>query len=179
MMNRTLLFRLTCASTFVICLVGCQAAKEKETAKSSEHSHSHEDGHSHEDDHSHEGAEKASDAHNHGAGPHGGTIAEWGGGSYHVEFTVDHQSKEATVFVLGDDAKKPNPIAATQILLSIQEPAFQVHLQPKPLEGEPAGSSSRFSGTHENLGIVREFSGTIGGEVDGTPYAGNFEEKGN
>ena len=26
----------------------------------------------------------------HGAGLHGGTITDWGGGKYHVEFTVDH-----------------------------------------------------------------------------------------
>ena len=38
------------------------------------------------------------------------------------------------------------------------------------------GQSSCYGGTHESLGIVREFAGTISGEVDGTPYAGEFAE---
>jgi hypothetical protein len=62
-------------------------------------------------------------------------------------------------------------------LLSINAPAFQVELSPQPLEGESAGSSSRFVGKHESLGIVREFAGTISGAVDGKPFAGDFEEK--
>jgi hypothetical protein len=114
--------------------------------------------------------------HSHGSGPHGGAVSDWGGGAYHVEFTVNHDKKESTVYVLGSDGKSPAPIAASNITLSIDEPAFQVELAAQPLEGEPAGLSSRFVGTHDNLGIVREFSGSITGEVDGTPYAGDFAE---
>jgi hypothetical protein len=55
----------------------------------------------HPDDHAHSG---------HGAGPHDGTLADWGGGKYHVGFTVDHDKQEATVYVLGDDEKTPSPI---------------------------------------------------------------------
>ncbi len=36
----------------------------------------------------------------HGAGPHDGTLADWGGGKYHVEFTVDHFKQEGTVYIL-------------------------------------------------------------------------------
>jgi hypothetical protein len=49
-------------------------------------------------------------------------------------------------------------------------------LKAEPLEGETDGMSSRFSGEHDTIGIVREFSGTIRGEVDGTPYVGDFTE---
>src|SRR5690242_5939430 len=45
----------------------------------------------------------------HGSGPHGGTVTEWGDGNYHVEFTVDHDKKEAVVYILGGDAKTPAP----------------------------------------------------------------------
>jgi len=117
-----------------------------------------------------------SDQHMHGNGPHGGTIADWGGGTYHVEFTVDHDAKSTAVYVLGSDGKTAAPIKAEKLLLSINEPAFQIELTADPLPGEAAGTSSRFVGAHDNLGIVREFAGTISGEVGGTPYAGDFEE---
>ena len=114
--------------------------------------------------------------HAHGEAPHGGTIADWGGGTYHVEFTVDHDAKATTVYILADDAQTPAPLKAEKLLLTINEPAFQVELTPEPLPGEGEATSSRFVGRHENLGIVREFTGTISGEVNGTPYAGDFKE---
>ena len=40
-------------------------------------------------DHSQEG-------HAHGAGPHNGTLADWGGGKFQVEFTVDHDAANAS-----------------------------------------------------------------------------------
>jgi hypothetical protein len=119
----------------------------------------------------------SSDAHTHGSGPHGGTIADWGGGKYHIEFTVDHDKKEAAIYILGGDAKTPAPVKAEKLLVSINDPQFQVELLPIPLDGEAEGSSSRFVGTDDHLGVVQEFAGTISGEVDGKPYAGDFQEK--
>lgn len=118
-------------------------------------------------------------AHSHGHGPHEGTLADWGGGKYHVEFTVDHDKKEAAVYVLGDDAKTPAPVAAKdgELLLSINDPSFQVTLAAAPQEGDPEGAASRYIGQHDSLGIVREFEGTISGDVDGTPFAGDFKEE--
>ena len=115
--------------------------------------------------------------HVHGSGPHGGTIADWGGGAYHVEFTVDHGKKEATVYVLGDDQKTPAPIKTPKVLLIINDPATELELLAQPLEGEAEGVSSRFVGTHDNIGIVKEFEGTITADVDGTPYTGDFKEE--
>ena len=115
----------------------------------------------------------------HGAGPHDGTVADWGGGKYHVEFTVDHGKQEATVYVLDGDEKTPTPVKAKdgKLLLSIRQPAFQVELKADPQTGDPAGASSRFVGKHEMLGMVQEFAGSISGEVDGTPYVGQFKEE--
>ena len=133
------------------------------------------DRHEHDSEHGHD---HAADGHDHGAGPHGGTLADWGGGKYHVEFTVDHDMKDAVVYVLGADEKTPAPVTLTDgnLLLTIREPAFQVELVARPQAGETAGTSSCYGGTHDNLGIVREFAGTISGAVDGTPFAGDFEE---
>lgn len=119
----------------------------------------------------------AHDEHSHGAGPHGGAVGEWGGGAYHIEFTVDHDKQAATVYVLGGDAKTPAPIKAEKVLLSINQPAFQVELAAQPLEGETGGAASRFTGKHESLGKVQEFAGSVTAEVDGTPYAGDFKEE--
>jgi hypothetical protein len=119
----------------------------------------------------------AAEQHAHGAGPHGGTITDWGGGAYHVEFTVDHDKKEATVYILGGDEKTAAPINAQSIHLTINDPMTELDLAAKPLEGEAGGASSRFVGTHDNLGIVREFAGAITGEIEGTPYTGDFKEE--
>lgn len=115
--------------------------------------------------------------HHHAAGPHDGTLVDWGGGKYHVEFTVDHDKKEAVVYILGGDEKTPVPIKSATLLLSITDPDFQVELKARPLDGEPDGMSSRFGATHDSLGKVQEFQGTISGEVDGTPYVGDFKEE--
>jgi len=120
-------------------------------------------------DHGHE--------HGHGTGPHGGTLTDWGGGAYHVEFTVDHDKKEATVYIIGSDEKSPSPIKAQAIQLVIDDPMTELELLAKPLEGETEGASSRFVGTHDTIGIVKEFAGTISGEVEGTPYTGDFKEE--
>ena len=115
--------------------------------------------------------------HEHGAGPHGGTLADWGGGAYHIEFTVDHDKQEATVYILGSDEKSPMPIKAESIELVIDDPAIELELAAKPLEGEVEGTSSRFVGTHESLGIVKEYAGTITGVIEGIPYTSDFKEE--
>ena len=144
---------------FVGCDNATDSAAKTANKAASDHGHDHGPG---SQDHSLEG-------HAHGAGPHDGTIADWGGGKYHVEFTVDHGKQQATVYVLGGDEKTPVPIDAKSIELSIKDPEMQVTLQASPQEGEPEGKSSRFVGTHEKLGVVQEYAGTMTGVVDGTP----------
>ena len=134
--------------------------------------------HPHPHPHPHPHTKKSEGGHSHGAGPHGGTVADWGGGKFHVEFTVEHSQQEAVVYVLGSDEKTPTPIMVTdgKLLLTIKAPPFQVELIATPLEGETNSSASRYVGKHEKLGMVQEFAGTISGEVDGTPYSGDFKE---
>jgi hypothetical protein len=119
----------------------------------------------------------------HGEGPHGGAVGDWGGGKYHFEFTVDHDKKEATVYILGSDEITPAPIKAKdgQLTLSIKglknKDEYTVVLKAEPQKGDPEGKSSRFVGTNEMLGVVQEFAGTLSGEADGTPYTGDFKEE--
>lgn len=161
---------IAAAAAALAFIIGCGEGERPASQSAPAASTPAKDDHGH--DHKHGG-------HGHGAGPHDGTLADWGGGKYHVEFTVDHDKQEATVYVLGDDEKTPAPIKAAdgKLLLSINNPKFQVELTAAPLEGEADGTSSRFVGKHESLGKVQEFAGTISGEVEGTPYAGDFQEE--
>ena len=161
-------------TALLVVLVGCdaqQAAKDEMTA-SSHDDHSHDD-HSH-DDHSHD--DHSHDDHSHDEGPHGGILADWGDGDYHVEFTVDHQRQEATVYIVGADAKTIAPIKASELTLSIADQAMQLTLRAAPQPGDPNGSASRFGGHHEGLAVVKTYRGTIVGMVDETPYAGDVDE---
>ena len=114
--------------------------------------------------------------HDHGAGPHGGVVGDLGG-KYHFEFTVSHPKQEATIYILGGDAKKMAPIKADTLTLSIFKPKFRVELKPVPQEGDPAGTSSRFVGKHEKLGVEQEFAGEVSVEMEGKSLSGEFEEK--
>jgi hypothetical protein len=160
------------ALTLSLTLIGCSKPTAtpvaEEGATGEDHDIEHADG---EDGHDHSVA-----GHGHGAGPHDGTIADWGGGKYHVEFTVDHNKTQATVYVLSSDEKTPTPIDADSIELSITDPQMSVTLQATPQDSDPAGKSSRYIGTHEKLGVVQEYAGTMTGVIEGTPYAGDFSE---
>jgi hypothetical protein len=162
-----------CALITITFIAGCQDTAGPESAAPSgtasaaaEHGHEHGEG---EGEHTH--------GHSHGAGPHDGTVADWGGGKYHVEFTVDHEKHEATVYVLCSDEKSPAPIKTDKISLTIGDPELQADLLPVPLDGETDGLSSRFVGKHDKLGVVQEYSGTVSAEIEGTPYTGDFKEE--
>jgi hypothetical protein len=115
------------------------------------------------------------DDHSHGHGPHDGTIFDFG--KYHAEFTVNHKTKEATVYILGGDAKTAVPIAVESLTLSIKAPAFQVELKAAPQPGDPMGKASRFTAIHDHFGKEQEFEGTLSGVLDGKPYAADFKEE--
>jgi len=145
---------------------GCSNPSGDDTTSDASQTEDHGHPHPHEED-----------GHSHGDAPHDGTLADWGGGKYHVEFTVDHDKQEATVYVLGDDAKTAYPITSEEIQLSIESPKIQIALKPMPQEGDPEGTASRFVGNHEGLGVVQEYEGTMMGVIDDTPYSGQFKEE--
>ncbi|MEM0924928.1 MAG: hypothetical protein AAGJ83_02725 [Planctomycetota bacterium] len=114
--------------------------------------------------------------HHHGVGPHGGTIVDWGGGTFHVELVVDHTIKKATVYILGDDEKTPSPINAESVDLAITSPQVFMTLIPEPQQDDPPGESSCFVGTHKTLDVAADYQGTLTALIDGTPYSGDFNE---
>jgi hypothetical protein len=120
-------------------------------------------------------AAKKDDAHEHGAGLHGGAVMDFG--NYHAEFTVDHGKKTATIYILDGAVKKPVPLAVDKLLLSIKSPQFQVEMKPDPQKGDPKGKSSRFVAVHDALGKEQEFEGTVTGTIDGKKIEGAFKEE--
>ncbi|MFM7070279.1 MAG: hypothetical protein ACKO38_00590 [Planctomycetota bacterium] len=161
---------------------GCQqrtAAPSSSAGTSAGHSDDHDHDHGHGHEHNHKTGETTlhGKGHVHAAGPHGGVVVDWGGGKYHVELTIDPTKKEAFVYVLGSDEKTPTPITTADeaVLLTFTTPSLQLALQPMPLDGETVARASRYSATHDQLGVKQRFVGSISAEVDGTPYAGDFE----
>ena len=115
------------------------------------------------------------DDHDHGPGPHGGTVIELG--KYHGEFVVDHKKKEATVYILAGNVKTPVPLKTEKVELTIKKPMFQVEMKAMPLEGEKDGMSSRFVATHDNFGVEQEFEGAVIIKTADKTYDGDFKEK--
>jgi len=120
------------------------------------------------------------DSHEHGAGPHGGVLFDFG--KHHGEFTVDHDKKECAVYVLGGDEKTPRPVAADEFTLTTKEtktkdgkvvPPMTIKLLPADAKD---GKAAKFAGTDPGLGNVAEFEGAVSGKIDGKPSKGEFKE---
>ncbi len=164
-MNRKLLLG-SFACLLATCCWGCgSGTSTQEKPKTDSHAEDDHDDHAGHDHSEHE------------PGPHGGTIVDWGGGKYHIEFTTDHELQQATLYVLDVETNQPLPIAAERIAILLTEPAAEFEAFPQPLAGEAAGTSSRFVGKHEAISKEQEFAGTLTGEIAGIPYTGDFHEE--
>lgn len=155
-MKKSLFCMLTMALSFAM-LAGCtrppSVAKEKDKTKTA-----------HKDDHEH------------GEGPHGGTIVELT--VRHGEITFDHKKHEAILYILDDSAKKAAPIAAdSKITLSIKTPKSTVEMKAEPEKDDPAGKASRFVAKHEHFSKEQEFEGEVAAVIDGKQYTGTFKEE--
>ena len=111
----------------------------------------------------------------HAPGPHGGVVFDWG--KYHAEFTVDHDKKTATVYILKANMKSALAIKGEKMQIAFKAPAFNLELKPMPGEGDPMGSSSRYVGTDPRLGVKQEFAGTLIGTVGDKVYQDDFAEE--
>jgi hypothetical protein len=117
---------------------------------------------------------KHDDDHDHGPGPHGGAIIEFG--KWHGEFKPDHAKKEATVWMLGADAKTPARVKADKLRLVIANTTPKIEIDLLPTDADKDGASV-FVGRHDGFAKEMEYKGTLTGTVDGKPYSGDFEEK--
>lgn len=118
--------------------------------------------------------------HSHGTGPNGGVVFDLG--AYHAEFLVDHPKQECKVVLLGADEKSPASAAATELMLITNETKTPdgTSVAPMTIVLSPVdavdGKASSFVGTDAGIANVADFAGTVTGEIDGKPAAGEFDE---
>lgn len=119
--------------------------------------------------------------HSHGKGPNGGVVFDFG--ALHAEFTVDHDRKECTIVVLGEDEKTPAPVATREFTVKTKEtkakdgkvvPPMTIKLKPAD---EKDGKATKFVGSDPGLGNVADFEGTVVGELEGKGAQGSFKEE--
>ncbi|MFO1092355.1 MAG: hypothetical protein U0992_03445 [Planctomycetaceae bacterium] len=90
------------------------------------------------------------DAHGHDEhGPNGGHIVILGDHAYHTEVVFDPTTRDVTVYLLDHDMHA-TPLADAAVSLKL-EGAEPIALAATPLDGEPAGQSSRFKATGDKL----------------------------
>lgn len=118
--------------------------------------------------------------HEHGKGPNGGVVFDLG--KYHAEFTVDHDKKQCTILMLGDDEQTVTPVVAKELKVTTKPtktkegkevPALTITLKPTD---EKDGKAAKFTGDDPGLGNVAEFAGTVAGVIDGKPASESFQE---
>jgi len=106
-------------------------------------------------------------------GPHHGGLIELGNEEYHAELVHDDDAGTVTIYLLGSSAKSAVPIEATELLINLSHDgeAEQFTLAASPDAGDPAGKSSRFVSTDEELAEDLDHEGadaqlvvTIGGK---------------
>lgn len=117
--------------------------------------------------------------HRHGeAGPHGGPLADWGDGAFHLEVVANRDDETVTVYALDRWAKRPKPIDARPLTLTLKTvPETMVRVDPVPEAGDPAGRSTRFTARHPVFRTEARLVGTVSGTAGGTAYSGDLSQK--
>lgn len=127
----------------------------------------------------HAADEHAHDDHGHGElGPHGGAIIELG--EQHAELVHDDATGTVSVYILDGAATANVPVDATEatINVTVNDKGDQFKLTASPMEGEPAGKSSRFVSADATLGKALDLEGVVAVfvvTIDGAQFRGNIE----
>jgi hypothetical protein len=121
-------------------------------------------------------ADHASIGHSHIA-PHGGQVQAVG--DHHFELTYDGDSGRFTLFVLGADETKAEPIGEQEMTLQVRnETSGQfttVKLLAAPQEDDPEGKASRFAATAEQLAGLGNFDAVARVPVVGDMHRVSFQ----
>ncbi|QEG35870.1 hypothetical protein [Bythopirellula goksoeyrii] len=112
-------------------------------------------------------------------GPHGGSLVELGNEEYHAEIVHDDATHTVTVYLLDSAAKKLVPLYATEILVNLSHDgkAEQFALKASPQSSDPAGKSSRFASTEEELAEDldhEDVKAQLAVEIGGKQYRGEI-----
>ncbi len=117
--------------------------------------------------------------HEHGEkGPHGGGLVELGEEEYHAEIVVDHDSHAITLYVLGKDAKTPEPVVATEVTIT-PEGKDALTLKAAPQTGDAEGKTTKFELVDDALVHTLLDAGFLHGDLRITigdkPYLGHID----
>jgi hypothetical protein len=139
----------------MLALVGCNSQSAPPTAQAEHDEHAHEAG-----------------------GPHGGAIVELG--EHHAEVVHDDAAGTVTVYILDGAATTNVPVDATEATINVTHDGQgeQFTLAASPLEGEPAGRSSRFVSSDADLSEDLDHEDTTAVfviTIDGQQTRGNIE----
>jgi hypothetical protein len=113
----------------------------------------------------------------HGTGPHGGTVFDFGGGTYHGEFKPNHTEKSATIWILADDEKTPAPVKTDKIRLVVSNTNPKIEIDLLPAEKSADGKAHTFTGKNDGFGVEMEYKGTARFNIGKDQFSGEFEEK--
>jgi hypothetical protein len=120
--------------------------------------------------------------HEHGhLGPHDGDIIELGNEQYHAELVHDEDENRITIYLLDAEMKNPVPIEAEEVVINItaEGDTQQFKLPALPLEGEPAGQSSRFELVDEELlalvESIPDVAARLNVTIAGESFVGDIE----
>ncbi len=114
-------------------------------------------------------------------GPHKGIVVEWEG-EYHPELVIDTKTGTITAYIYGNEdefkAAKMKPIDSKAIALALKtNPPTVIRLTPAPEKGDPAGTASKFTATHDVFKKEMKWSGTLAGKIGKKPYSADFQQK--
>ncbi len=139
----------------ILALAGCSSQSASPTAEAEHDEHAHASG-----------------------GPHGGAIIELG--QYHAELVHDDAAGTVTVYILDGAAKENVPIDTLEATINITHDGTpeQFKLTASPVEGEPAGFSSRFVSSEASLAEELDHEDAAAAfvvTISGTQHRGNIE----
>jgi hypothetical protein len=108
-------------------------------------------------------------------GPRGGPVAEWV--DYHAEFTVDHATKTAKIYILDEKLKdiKMDPTKITKAKLTITSVKPEVAIELKYDAKLSGAKMTVFVGTDDVLGKKADLEGTIAATIGKKPYKSDFK----
>lgn len=116
------------------------------------------------------------------AGPHKGTVVEWGEEEYHPELVFDKKDGTVTAYIYGNHGDlhkaKLKAIDSKNLVMTLKTtPATTIKLEPTPEKDDPKGSSTKFVGKSDVLKQEMKWAGTLSGKVGPKPYTGEFKQK--
>lgn len=126
------------------------------------------------------GEVKKHDHAGHVHGPHEGELIELGDEEYHAELLHDDATHAVTIYLLDAAAKEGVPVEETEITINavVDGKPTQFKLPAAPIEGEPAGQSSRFIVADEKLHEAiesEEAQPRLTVTIAGKPYTGKID----